>query len=201
MMCSGRRSGSYSEAASASISFRRTRPFRRRGIRRDISCRPLRRRGAAIVGQQRMHEIPEDVIGGDVAFLDAVDRGRRHHEAMVDHAARAHLPPSPPASPIVARPISLALAKADIRFAELPLVDMPISPSPARACAITWRTNTCSKPTSLPTAVIIAMSATRLIAASAGRPAVIGCTNSTATCDASQLEPPLPIENSRPPRR
>jgi len=58
----------------------------------------------------------------------------------------------------------------------------------------------CSMPTSLPTAVSIAVSATRLIAASAGRPAVIGCSNSTAMWAASQLEPPLPIENSRPSR-
>ena len=42
--------------------------------------------------QERVHEIPEDVIGGDVAFLDAVDRARRHDEAMVDHAGRRHLP-------------------------------------------------------------------------------------------------------------
>ena len=54
------------------------------------------------------------------------------------------------------------------------------------------------KPTSLPTAVIIAMSAARLIAVSAGRPAVTGCRNSTAKCAASQLEPPLPMLNSRP---
>ena len=38
------------------------------------------------------------------------------------------LPPSPPARPIVARPISLALTKAAMRLAELPLVEMPIEP-------------------------------------------------------------------------
>ena len=47
------------------------------------------------------------------------------------HHSTAILPPSPPASPMVTRPISLALAKAAIRFAELPLVEMPIRPSPA----------------------------------------------------------------------
>jgi hypothetical protein len=102
---------------------------------------------------------------------------------------------------MVAMPISRALAKAEIRFAELPDVEMPISPSPAFPCATIWRTNTCSKPTSLPTAEIIARSATRLIAAKAGRPAVIGCTNSTATWEASQLDPPLPMVNRRPPLR
>src|ERR1700736_6247742 len=43
--------------------------------------------------------------------------------------------------------------------------------SPALPCASNWRTNTCSKPRSLPTAKIIAKSATRLVAGSAGRPA------------------------------
>ena len=42
------------------------------------------------------------------------------------------------------------------------------------------------------------MSAARLIAVSAGRPAVTGCRNSTAICAASQLDPPLPMLNSRP---
>ena len=46
---------------------------------------------AAVVGEQRVHEIPEDVIGGDVALLDAVDGVRRHDEAMIAHAARFHL--------------------------------------------------------------------------------------------------------------
>ena len=57
---------------------------------------------------------------------------------------------------MVTMPISLALAKADIRFAELPLVEMPIKASPALPCASSCRTNTCSKPRSLPTAEIIA---------------------------------------------
>ena len=39
------------------------------------------------------------------------------------------------------------------------------------------------------------------MAGSAGRPAVTGCRNSTAIWDASQLDPPLPIANSRPPPR
>ena len=46
-----------------------------REIRRHISCRrSLSRQLAAIVGEQRVHKIPQDVIGGDVAFLHAVDR-------------------------------------------------------------------------------------------------------------------------------
>ena len=126
-----------------------------------------------------MHKVPENVVGDDVAFLDAVDRGRRHDEAVVDHPGRG----------------------AATRFAELPLVEMPIRPSPALAWAMTWRAKTCSNPMSLPMAEIMARSATRLIAASASRPAVIGWTNSTATCEASQLDPPLPMENMRPPRR
>ena len=36
-------------------------------------------------------------------------------------------------------PISFAFANAASRFAELPLVEMPISPSPARPCAMIWR--------------------------------------------------------------
>ena len=51
---------------------------------------PLLAGGAAIVGEQRVHEIPQDVIGDDVAFLDAVDRRRRHDQAMIDDAAGLH---------------------------------------------------------------------------------------------------------------
>jgi hypothetical protein len=110
-------------------------------------------------------------------------------------------PPSMPASPMVQSPISLAFSKARTRFAELPLVDMPIRTSPLRACAISWRAKMWAKPTSLPTAVSMVRSAVRSMAVSAGRPAVTGCRNSTATCAASQLEPPLPMVKSRPPLR
>ena len=164
---------------------RGTRPWRGRGIRRHISCRRLpwsspsrgRRRAACARDPTGCDRRRRGIPGcGGSRSSGPRGNGRRRRSCCI-------LPPSPPARPIVARPISFALAKAAMRLAELPLVEMPIRPSPARACAITWRTKTCSKPTSLPTAEIIAMSATRLIAASAGRPAVIGWTNSTATCD------------------
>src|ERR1700722_20360389 len=38
-----------------------------------------------------MNEVPQDVIGGDVAFLGAVDRRGRNHQAEIDHARRLHL--------------------------------------------------------------------------------------------------------------
>ena len=163
---------------------------------------PLVVAGPPIVGQQGVHEIPEDVIGGDMTFLDAMDRRRRHDEAMIQNAARSSsCRRRRRQRPMVASPISLALTKAAMRLAELPLVEMPTARRPPWLGRSLGGANTCSKPTSLPTAEIMAMSAARLIAASAGRPAVIGCTNSTAICEASQLEPPLPMENSRPPRR
>ena len=93
----------------------------------------LGRRRAAIVGEQRVHEIPEDVIGGDVAFLDAVDRGRRHDQAMIDEPLDFILPPSPPARPIVAMPISLALAKAGDQVGGIAAGRDADQPSPARA--------------------------------------------------------------------
>ena len=108
-------------------------------------------------------------------------------------------PPSPPASPTVVRPISFALAKAASRFSELPLVEKPMRPSPGRAWASSWRTKMCFTPTSLATALTMAWSITRFMAGRAGRPAVMGCWNSTAKWAASQEDPPLPMENILPP--
>ena len=102
---------------------------------------------------------------------------------------------------MVVTPMFFAVAKAARRFAELPLVEMPIRPSPGLPCAMIWRDEDMIE------ADIVADGGNHrdvgdeIDAASAGRPAVIGCTNSTAMCAASQLEPPLPIEKSRPPRR
>ena len=203
MMLSGRSSGISIEATSASIS--RTRvlalALSRNSSRYFMPLLPWssripdRRRAGCARGPRECDRRRRDIPGRG----ESTSLGRRGNDPP--RRSIFILPPSPPASPIVARPISLALAKAAMRLAELPLVEMPMSPSPVLPWAMTCRTNTWSNPMSLPTAEIIAMSATRLIAASAGRPAVIGCTNSTATCEASQLEPPLPIENRRPPRR
>ena len=46
-------------------------PCRGRGTRRRISCAP---RADPRDRQQRVHQIPQDVIGGHVALLDAMDR-------------------------------------------------------------------------------------------------------------------------------
>mmetsp|Transcript_4958 Transcript_4958/g.17991 ORF Transcript_4958/g.17991 Transcript_4958/m.17991 type:complete len:229 (-) Transcript_4958:3577-4263(-) len=116
-------------------------------------------------------------------------------------AERAIAPPSPPASASVLACSSCAASRPRSTLRELPLVDTPSTMSPAFTRPGIWRANTSSKPTSLPTAVSMAMSCARLCAGSAGRPAVTGCWNSTATCAASQLEPPLPMVYRRPPRR
>ena len=62
-----------------------------------------------------------------------------------------------------------AVANAIRRLRELPLVDNPTAMSPACAWAISWRENTRSKPTSLPSAVSTAPSSPRWRAAT-GRP-------------------------------
>ena len=140
-----------------------------------------------------MHKVPQDVIGRDVALLNAMDRVRRHAEKWSTEGEMRILPPSRPVSAIVAMPMFLAASKAASTLTALPLVEMPITASPFRACAKSGRTKACWKPRSLPIADIIAVSAVRLMAGNAGRPAVTGCRNSTAICAASQLDPPLPI--------
>ena len=114
-----------------------------------------------------------------MGLLDAMDAVGLDHEAVVEQTLPGHLATVHPAMPIVVIPSSRALVKAAIRLAELPLVENPIKPSPCLANEINWRTKTWANPTSLPAALIIATSAVRLIAESAGRPAVIGWRNST----------------------
>ena len=82
-------------------------------------------------------------------------------------------------------------------WAELPLVDIAIAMSPAFARAISWRANTSSNPTSLPSAVRIAWSAVSDQAGS-GLPSG-GRANSRASVVESVQLPPFPKVNNRPP--
>src|SRR5580704_1438215 len=66
-----------------------------RGIRRRISSPRSGSRWysecAAVVGEQGVNEIPQDVVEGDVRLLNAVDTVRFDHEAMVEQTRSAHL--------------------------------------------------------------------------------------------------------------
>jgi hypothetical protein len=67
-----------------------------------------------------MHQVLKDMVGGDMTFLDAMDRVRRTR--IWSHTPLDFIfPPLPPESPIVTNPMSLALATAAMRFDELPL--------------------------------------------------------------------------------
>ena len=37
----------------------------------------------SIVGEQRMHQIPQDMVNHEVAFLDAVNALHRHNQALI----------------------------------------------------------------------------------------------------------------------
>ena len=93
----------------------------------------------------------------------------------------------------------LAVSKARTRFSELPLVDRPIAMSSCRPNAAICREKMTSGPTSLASALMIAVSLASPYAGSARRPGP-GYRNSEATCPASVALPPLPNASSRPPR-
>ena len=96
---------------------------------------------AAPIGEQGVHQVPENVINRDLRFLDAVDAVGVHRRGNDRERGSAPSCRRPlPASPIVVMPCSFALANAASRFSELPLVEMPISPSPRRPWAMSWRT-------------------------------------------------------------
>jgi hypothetical protein len=60
------------------------------------------------------------------------------------------------------------------------------------------RKKICALPTSFATAVIVAISAVRLVKLRAFLPVVTGCINSVVICAASQDEPPFPMANKCP---
>jgi hypothetical protein len=86
-----------------------------------------RRQRAPLIGEQRMHQVPQDVIDRDVGLLDAMNAVARHHQAVIERDPVAISPPSCPARPMVTSPISRALMNAFEQVLELPLVDTPIS--------------------------------------------------------------------------
>ena len=73
---------------------------------------PRYRQAAAILGKQRVHQIPQDVIDRHVAFLDPVDAVALHDQAMIEPPSRAILPPSLPAKPMVDQADLLRLGKS-----------------------------------------------------------------------------------------
>src|SRR6185312_412806 len=98
---------------------------------------------------------------------------------------------------MVYRPRRRASASAVSRLGELPLVDIAIAMSPVFARAISWRANTSSNPTSLPSAVRIAWSA---VSDQAGRGLPSGGrANKAASVVESVQLPPFPNVNSLPP--
>ena len=62
-----------------------------------------------------------------------------------------------------------------------------------------WWANTASWPSRAATPVTVAISQVSEKAGSARFPTMTGCTNSTATCWASVLDPPVPNTSSLPP--
>ncbi len=88
-------------------------------------------------------------------------------------------------------------------FAELPLVEIAISTSPARPSDSTWRAKTPSTPKSFAIAVSSEVSVVRAMAGIDGRglSTVSVLTNSVARCWASAALPPLPQISSLPPAR
>ena len=93
-----------------------------------------------------------------------------------------------------------ASSSAAIILREPPLVEIPTATSSGRACAINWRRNTTSVPTSLAIALMLAGSIDSEMAG-IGRQPLGGATQSMAQSLASVAEPPLPKRISLPPRR
>lgn len=136
-----------------------------------------------------------------MAFLDPVDGTRRDHQAMVHQPVRLH-PPAVAASETDGDDADLTGpgegGEQVFRIAAGRKADQGIAPP---------RLGREGTGEDMGEADIVADRrhlgeiGPRLTAASAGRPAVTGCRNSTVTCAASQDEPPLPIAKRRPPSR
>ena len=92
-----------------------------------------------------------------------------------------------------------ASASALITLAELPLVEIASSVSPARPWAITCRANIASVPMSLAIAVRIAASSVRSIARLGFQRGSMGERKSATASIESVAEPPFPSASSRPP--
>ena len=107
------------------ISLQRTSAFARREIRQHISRGGLLGcRRSTIIGEQRMHKIPQNVVSRDVALLYPVNRRTRHNEAIIADTGGRHFATVSSRKTDRNSPISLALAKAAIRLEEFPLVEI-----------------------------------------------------------------------------
>ena len=72
--------------------------------------------------------------------------------------------------------------------------------SAGRATARSWWAKIAATPSRSAIPVTVATSVVSEMAGSARLPTITGCTNSTATCCASALGPPVPKTMSLPPR-
>ena len=82
---------------------------------------------------------------------------------------------------------------------QCPVPQMPIAMSPGSARYRSWWEKIASMPSRSAIPVTVAMSVVSEMAGSARLPTITGCTNSTATCCASVLAPPVPNTTSLPP--
>jgi len=131
----------------------------------------------------------------------AMDRGRGHDEACSGSARRQW------------RPVAARKSRSSSRQSPSPwrrhAANWRVSaPSKSRsdrrrtlACAITCRVKICSKPTSLPDCSYRGEVGDEIDRRGSRPSGCDGMHELTAKCDASQLEPPFPMENMRPPRR
>ena len=109
-------------------------------------------------------------------------RGARCRRARRGSGRRgrfSHLASVVPAKPIVSMPWRAACSNAEIRLRESPLVEMPSAMSSGAKCAISWRANTRSNPTSFASAV-------STVASSARHRAAKGCRAAAAPYNAAR---------------
>src|SRR5581483_6568774 len=108
--------------------------------------------------------------------------------------------PSPPARAIVSRPSSLAARSPASTLGLFPSGEIPSAMSSVLARARSWCAKIASTPSRSAIPVTVATSVVSAMAGSARLPTITGWTNSTATCCASALAPPVPNTTSLPPR-
>src|SRR5437762_11574961 len=114
-------------------------------------------------------------------------------------ATSATRPPSRPEKASVSIPISRAVCRPRTTLEDCPEVEIPRAMSFALPRSRICPAKTREKSLSCPIAVRVAVSVVSARAGSARRFSMMGCWNSTATCCASQADPPFPIAQRRPP--
>src|SRR5690348_12820524 len=112
--------------------------------------------------------------------------------------------PWPPTRATVSRPSSRAVSRPATTeglspSATMPSAEMPSAMSLGRARYLSWWEKIAAIPSRSAIPVTVATSAVSEMAGSARLPTMTGWTNSTATCCASALGPPVPNTTSRPP--